>query len=90
MPKDVRMLKINYVTSLDKNEKENYNWTPVLQIFTSLDDHEIDKIKDNSQAALRYIITDKTNTNSIRSIITKAREMRVVSRSYYKRSLGKY
>ena len=62
----LRMLKINYVTSLDKNEKENYNWTPVLQIFTSLDDHEIDKIKDNSQAALRYIITDKTNTNSIR------------------------
>ena len=41
----LRMLKINYVTSLDKNEKENYNWTPVLQIFTSLDDHEIDKIK---------------------------------------------
>ncbi|HUM52948.1 MAG TPA: alpha-E domain-containing protein [Chitinophagales bacterium] len=70
----LRMLKINYVTSLDKNEKENYNWTPVLQIFTSLDNHEIDKIKDNSQAALRYIITDKSNTNSIRCIITKARE----------------
>ncbi|MBK6276475.1 MAG: alpha-E domain-containing protein [Saprospirales bacterium] len=70
----LRMLKINYVTSLDKNEKENYNWTPVLQIFTSLDDHEIDKIKDNLASALRYIITDKTNTNSIRSIITKARE----------------
>ena len=50
----LRMLKINYVTSLDKNEKENYNWTPVLQIFTSLDDHEIDKIKDSSQYTLSH------------------------------------
>ncbi len=70
----MRMLQINFVTSLDKNEKEHYNWQPVLQIFTYLDDASIEKIKDNTQATLRYIITDKSNDNSIRSIITKARE----------------
>jgi uncharacterized alpha-E superfamily protein len=70
----MRMLKINYVTSLDRNEKEKYNWSPVLQIFTELDDDAIEKIKDDTQATLLYIITDKSNTNSIRSIITKARE----------------
>jgi uncharacterized alpha-E superfamily protein len=70
----MRMLKINYVTSLDRNEKEKYNWSPVLQIFTELDDAAIEKIKDDTQATLLYIITDKSNTNSIRSIITKARE----------------
>lgn len=70
----MRMLKINYITSLDRNEKEKYNWSPVLQIFTELKETEIEKIKDNTQATLQYIITDKTNTNSIRCIITKARE----------------
>ncbi len=70
----MRMLKINFVTSLDKNEKERYDWSPVLQIFTELDDDAIEKIKDNTSATLQYIITDKSNDNSIRSIITKARE----------------
>lgn len=41
----MRMLKINYVTSLDRNEKEKYNWSPVLQIFTELDDAAIEKSK---------------------------------------------
>jgi uncharacterized alpha-E superfamily protein len=70
----MRMLKINYMTSLDKNETEAYNWSPVLQIFTNLDKAGIDKIKDDTNAALLYMITDKTNHNSVRSIITKARE----------------
>lgn len=70
----LRMLKINYVTSLDKHQDEHYDWTPVLKIFTELEDKEIEKIKDNTQATLLYIITDKNNSNSIRSIITKARE----------------
>lgn len=70
----LRMLKINFVTSLDKNESYQYNWSPVLQIFTELNEREIDKIKDDTNAALIYMITEKNNPNSIRSIITKARE----------------
>jgi len=70
----LRMLKINYATSLDKSENENYDWHSVLDIFTYLNDEEKLKIKDDTQAVLKYIITDKTNENSIRSIITKARE----------------
>lgn len=70
----LRMLKINFVTSLDKNESYQYNWSPVLQIFTELNATEIEKIKDDTNAALLYMITEKNNPNSIRSIITKARE----------------
>ncbi len=70
----LRMLKINFVTSLDKNEAYQYNWSPVLQIFTELNPTEIEKIKDDTNAALLFMITDKSNPNSIRSIITKARE----------------
>lgn len=70
----MRMLRINFMTSLDKNESETYNWSTVLQIFTDLDEEGIEKIKDDTNATLLYIITDKTNHNSVRSIITKARE----------------
>ncbi|MBK9329178.1 MAG: alpha-E domain-containing protein [Sphingobacteriales bacterium] len=70
----LRMLKINFVTSLDRNESYQYNWSPVLQIFTELNATEIEKIKDDTNAALLYMITEKNNPNSIRSIITKARE----------------
>lgn len=70
----MRMLKINYITSLDKSDGENYNWSPVLKIFTHLDEKAIEKIKDDTLSTILYIITDKSNQNSIRSIITKARE----------------
>ncbi len=70
----LRMLKINYATSLDKSENENYDWYAVLDIFTYLKEEEKNKIKDDTQAVLKYIITDKTNENSIQTIITKARE----------------
>ncbi|HRH58271.1 MAG TPA: alpha-E domain-containing protein [Chitinophagales bacterium] len=70
----LRMLKINYATSLDRSETTHYDWYAVLDIFTYLSDEEKNKIKDETQAVLKYIITDKTNENSIRNIITKARE----------------
>jgi uncharacterized alpha-E superfamily protein len=70
----LRMLKINYITSLDGAEKGLYNWSSVLKIFTSLPDEKIEQIKDNTEAALIYMITEKSNPNSVRSIITKARE----------------
>ena len=68
----LRMLKINYATSLDRSETTHYDWYAVLDIFTYLSDEEKNKIKDETQAVLKYIITDKTNENSIRNIITKA------------------
>lgn len=70
----LRMLKINYATSLDRRGHEQYDWHAVLDIFTYLTDEEKNNIKYNTQAVLKYIITEKRNENSIRNIITRARE----------------
>lgn len=71
----LRMLKINYITSLDRSEHdERYNWSPVLKTFTSLSNDDIEKMKNDTQATLHYILTNKSNINSIRTIITRARE----------------
>lgn len=70
----LRMLKINYLTSLDWSESENYDWSPILKIFTNLNIEEIEQLNGKTNEILKFIILDKTNSNSIRAILTKARE----------------
>lgn len=70
----LRMLKINYATSLDSSTEDSYDWYPVLHIFTPMEEAKMNAIRYQSQDVLRYIISDKNNDNSIQSIITKARE----------------
>ncbi len=70
----LRILKINYATSLDSNADEVYDWYPVLNIFSMLEEEQMNAIRYQTQDVLQYVIADKNNQNSIRTIITKARE----------------
>jgi uncharacterized alpha-E superfamily protein len=70
----LRMLKINYASSLDKSTSEEFSWKPVLKVFTLLDDATIASMEHDSHAVLHYMIDDKTNTNSVVYIITRSRE----------------
>jgi uncharacterized alpha-E superfamily protein len=70
----LRMLKINLITALDRSGQANFNWQPVLKIFTSLPAEEVERLSLNSDEVLRYMIFNKENDNSIRSIVGKARE----------------
>jgi len=68
----LRMLKINYASSQDTVQE--FTWEPVIRIFADLDDVESDKLGNDSRAVLKYMVTGKTNSNSILNIITLARE----------------
>ncbi|MBK0380345.1 alpha-E domain-containing protein [Mucilaginibacter segetis] len=68
----LRMLKINYNASQDSVQE--FTWAPVLRIFSGHDEDLEAKLESNSRAVLKYMITDKTNPNSILTIITLARE----------------
>ena len=70
----LRMLKINLITALDRSGQANFNWQPVLKIFTSLPAEEVERLSLNSDEVLRYMIFNKENENSIRCIVGKARE----------------
>ncbi|MGL6067503.1 MAG: alpha-E domain-containing protein, partial [Sediminibacterium sp.] len=50
------------------------SWQPALEIFTSLDEEKINSLEANESAALEYLILSPHNNNSLRSIITRARE----------------
>jgi uncharacterized alpha-E superfamily protein len=70
----LRVLHTNYVLSLDKGPYGVHTWKPVLQIFGSMKEDEITELQFSSAGVLKYLITNAKNTNSIRSLVNKARE----------------
>lgn len=68
----LRMLRINYAYSQD--DRQGFNWNPVLRIFSYLEDKEIDKIKDHTRLVLHHMVLDRENANSVFNIVSKARE----------------
>jgi uncharacterized alpha-E superfamily protein len=68
----LRMLRINVITSLDHST--DFNWIPVLKTYTNLDEAAIVQMAGQPDAVLRYILTQRDNPNSLRSITLRARE----------------
>ncbi|MBL7814503.1 MAG: alpha-E domain-containing protein [Saprospiraceae bacterium] len=70
----LRMLKINFITSLDRTGEGGFSWQPVLKVFAHLPDEQLKAFSHSSDDVLRYMITSRENNNSIRNIIARARE----------------
>ncbi|WP_184546013.1 alpha-E domain-containing protein [Mucilaginibacter sp. FT3.2] len=68
----LRMLKINYASSQDTVQE--FTWEPVIRIFAGINEAEIEKLENDSRSVLKYMVTGKSNPNSILNIITLARE----------------
>jgi len=68
----LRMLKINYASSQDTVQE--FTWDPVIRIYAGLEDAESTRLENDSRAVLKYMVTGKTNSNSVLNIITLARE----------------
>lgn len=70
----LRLLKTSYILSFDKVQAGHITWEPALKIFTSLSVEEIEGLQKNDAAVLQYMLTDTGNLNSLKVILTKARE----------------
>lgn len=70
----LRATSTHYILSLDNTVMGQMTWKPVLEMFTTMDDDAIENIKYNTTTALRTLLTDADNLNSLKIIITKARE----------------
>jgi uncharacterized alpha-E superfamily protein len=68
----LRMLKINYASSQDTIQE--FTWEPVIRIFADSDEDDTEELKNDSRAVLKYMVTGKSNSNSVLNIITLARE----------------
>jgi len=70
----LRIMKTNYILSLDKGINSKLTWRPVLEIFTTLPDNDMHLLENDTAATLRYLLTDTSNLNSLKAILTRARE----------------
>jgi uncharacterized alpha-E superfamily protein len=68
----LRVLKINYASSQDNPDE--FSWHPVLKIFGSLEDEDINRLEENSRKVLQYMVLDRENPNSVFNMVTLARE----------------
>jgi uncharacterized alpha-E superfamily protein len=71
----LRIVRTNYTLSLDKRtENEIPLWRYTLELFASGNNFQSDFAEDDIETALYKLLLDTDNTNSLKVIITKARE----------------
>ena len=70
----LRLVYVHYILSLDKSEKGNNSWRSVLELSTGLAPEQICEIENNTPSVLKKILIEEANVNSIKCILTKARE----------------
>lgn len=70
----LRVTYTNYILSLDKGVNNNITWRPALEIFTYLEEPQIAALENDTDSVLKLLIKDTANLNSLKVILTKARE----------------
>src|SRR6266542_1216863 len=70
----LRLVYVHYILSLDKSENGNNNWQSILELATFFNADDIIEMENDTPLVLKTILIDETNSNSIKSIVTKARE----------------
>lgn len=70
----LRILRTEYVLSLDKGNNSIPSWRPVLKTFTQADEVQLSTMEYHTPKTLHYIIADTDNTNSLRALLNRARE----------------
>lgn len=70
----LRCTMTNYILMFDKGVSNNLTWKHILEVFTDCTEEEIEALKFNSEASLHMLLLDSTNINSLKNILTKARE----------------
>jgi uncharacterized alpha-E superfamily protein len=70
----MRVIRTNYILSFDIGNTNDFSWKDVADIFSHApEDIAAESVKDTA-SALKFLITDTKNLNSIKVLITRARE----------------
>ena len=70
----LRTIRTHYILMLDKGVNQQLTWRRVLEIYTFLDEDKIAELEHNSEATLQFLLFDKQNSNSLKVVLTRARE----------------
>lgn len=70
----LRHVYVHYILSLDRALNTHHHWRSVLQLYSSSPTNLVESIEDNTPEVLSNLFLDNANINSIKAIVTKARE----------------
>lgn len=70
----LRIASVHYILGMDREAGGLTTWRPVLQLFTATTEKRLAVLESNTEESLRKLLIDSTNTNSLRTIVNKARE----------------
>ena len=70
----MRMASTYYILSLDKGVNVNLTWRPLMETFMQAEEEEIVLIENDTAAVLKKLFLDTENHNSLKAIVTRARE----------------
>ena len=71
----LRTMYVQYILGMDKDVNGiTTTWKPVLQLFATIPEHEMTFLQNNTEEALKKLLVENSNDNSLKVIINKARE----------------
>jgi uncharacterized alpha-E superfamily protein len=70
----LRVVHTHYILSFDTGTEAPFSWRPVLELFSTAGEPFFTTVEYDTKKALRHLLSDPKNQNSIRSIVGKARE----------------
>ncbi len=69
----IRVIRTNYILSFDTDQRTDFSWKDVITVFSHHPEAAMEH-GDNAANAIKHLVTDSKNLNSIKVLITKARE----------------
>jgi uncharacterized alpha-E superfamily protein len=69
----IRVIRTNYITSFDTDQSTDFSWKDIITLFSHTPTPETQNGEDTA-TALKYLIADTKNLNSVKVLVTKARE----------------
>ena len=70
----MRAIRTNYILSFDTGNANNFSWQDVANTFSHTTDNNGETKLTDTVSALRFLVADVKNLNSLKVIITRARE----------------
>jgi uncharacterized alpha-E superfamily protein len=70
----MRVVRTNYILSFDTSTHTDFSWKDVINLFSHSDDEKILEHGNDLSTALSFLIADPKNINSLKVLISRARE----------------
>lgn len=70
----LRTIRTAFILSLDRGPALLNGWKQILDLYSDVNESEKNKLLQDNEAMLSYLILDRKNTNSLLFLLTRARE----------------